>query len=137
VGHSLAIVCAFGLLLVGACGGAAAPSSASTPATNSPGTNSVTGAPLALGTTVRGTTDAKYHFTSAGAYRATWIARWKGAAGGCQFSVVITDDMSTLTASSLHQSRDPGTTGVLAGSAVGPHAVEIKATGCEWELSVV
>jgi hypothetical protein len=97
----------------------------------------VTGAPLALGTTVSGTTDAKYHFTTTGAYTATWIARWSGAAGGCQFSLVITDDKSTLTASSFHLSRDPGATGVLAGSATSLHGVEIKATGCEWELSVV
>jgi hypothetical protein len=136
VAHSLAIVCAFGLLLVVACG-TSPPSSSSDPAANDPTTDSVIGAPLALGATVSGTTDAKYHFTTARAYTATWIARWSGAAGGCEFIVVVTDDKATLNASSLRPSRDPGATGVLAGAAKGFHIAQISATGCEWELSVV
>lgn len=137
MGQSLEIVCAVCVLLLCACGGTGSPSSSADPAANDPTTDSVIGAPLALGATGSGTTDAKFHFTTAGAYTATWIARWSGAPGGCEFIAVITDDKATLSASSLHPSRDPGATGVLAGAAKGVHVAQISATGCAWELSVI
>ena len=132
VGKNLAIVCALGLLVVGACG-TSPPSSASDPTANDPTTDSVIGAPLALGARVSGTKDATYHFTTARAYTVTWNRFGQGkspaSAGFCTFLAIVTDDKAMLDIST--------NSGTVAGAAKGFHVLKLQAGGCEWELSVI